>query len=60
MLGLVIVLPVLYVSGGAYTETLPRPFDSERWKSTDGIVKLTALWFVSPWTGACDANLLPL
>jgi hypothetical protein len=35
MLGLFIVLPVLYVSGGAYTETLPRPFDSERWKSTD-------------------------
>ncbi|MEZ5709928.1 MAG: hypothetical protein R3E02_11140 [Blastomonas sp.] len=35
MLGLFIVFPFLYVSGGAYTETLPRPFDSELWKSTD-------------------------
>lgn len=35
MLGLFILLPVLYVAGGAYTETLPRPFNSERWKSAD-------------------------
>ena len=35
MLGLFIILPVLYVGGGAYTETLPRPFNSERWKSAD-------------------------
>mgnify|MGYP003452456829 CR=1 FL=1 len=35
MLGLFILLPVLYVGGGAYTETLPRPFNSEGWKSAD-------------------------
>lgn len=24
-------MPILYVSGGAYTETYPRPFDSRGW-----------------------------
>ena len=35
MLGLFILLPVLYVYGGAYTEALPRAFNSERWKSAN-------------------------
>ena len=35
MLGILILLPVLYVGGGAYTEAVPRPFNSERWKSSD-------------------------
>lgn len=35
MLGLFITLLVLYVGGGPYTETLPRAFNSERWKSAD-------------------------
>lgn len=35
MLGLFILLPVLYVGGGAYTEALPRAFNAERWKSAD-------------------------
>jgi hypothetical protein len=35
MLGLLVLLPVLYLGGGAYTETLPRPFNSEKWKSAD-------------------------
>ena len=33
MLGLFVILPVLYIGGGPYTETLPRPFVSEQWKS---------------------------
>jgi hypothetical protein len=35
MLGLFILLPVLYVGGGAYTEALPRSFNSAKWKSAD-------------------------
>lgn len=33
MLLLFLVLPILYVGGGAYTETYPRPFDSRSWIS---------------------------
>lgn len=36
MLVLLILLPILYVGGGAYTETVPRPFNSAVWKSADG------------------------
>ena len=35
MLGIFVLLPLLYIGGGAYTETLPRPFNSEKWKSAD-------------------------
>lgn len=35
MLGAFILLPLLYIGGGAYTEALPRPFNSARWKSVD-------------------------
>lgn len=31
MLLLFIALPVLYLLGGPYTETFPRPFNSEQW-----------------------------
>ena len=36
MLGIFILLPMLYIGGGAYTDSFPRPFNSERWKSVDG------------------------
>lgn len=32
----VIALLLGWLSGGAYTETFPRPFNAERWKSTTG------------------------
>ncbi|MGB3738664.1 MAG: hypothetical protein WA948_04855 [Pontixanthobacter sp.] len=35
MLGVFILFPLLYVGGGAYTEALPRPFNSSKWKSVD-------------------------
>ena len=35
MLGIFIVLPILYIGGGAYTEAIPRLFDSAKWKSAD-------------------------
>lgn len=35
MLALFIGLPGLYIASGPYTETLPRPFNSKIWKSTD-------------------------
>ena len=35
MLGAFILLPLLYIAGGAYTEALPRPFNSTKWKSVD-------------------------
>jgi len=38
MLALVVFcvsLPILYIAGGAYTEALPRLFDSSTWKSAD-------------------------
>lgn len=35
MLGAFILLLLLYFGGGAYTEALPRPFNSEKWKSVD-------------------------
>lgn len=36
MLVIFILLPILYVGGGAYTETVPRPFNSAVWKSAGG------------------------
>jgi hypothetical protein len=35
MLVIFILLPMLFIGGGAYTETVPRPFNSEVWKSAD-------------------------
>ncbi|MHA6317534.1 hypothetical protein ACXYN8_07725 [Altererythrobacter sp. CAU 1778] len=35
MLAAFILLPMLYIGGGAYTEALPRPFNWERWKAVD-------------------------
>lgn len=35
MLGFFILLPMLYVRGGAYTEALPRAFNAEKWKTAD-------------------------
>lgn len=35
MLAIFVLLPVLYIGGGAYTETVPRPFNSAKWKSID-------------------------
>lgn len=32
---LILAVPFACMSGGAYTETFPRPFDSERWKAAD-------------------------
>ena len=31
LLLLVVALPILYFAGGAYTETFPRPFNSQNW-----------------------------
>lgn len=34
---LLAVLPISYIAGGAYTEAIPRPFDSKSWIAGEGM-----------------------